>query len=337
MSDNTKLKGNFGNVYLIAYSADGIHSYFTVGVGQNGPYNDDDFDCEVIDGDAWKYESGCGGCIESAIEQYAKHADQGNLVWVDFDLLSKLGLEFADEIKAKFLKSPKRLVEADAKSGKDPRKIDNETMSGFCHCTICGQMVDENDSMCAHLIYTTNGTDDYAGIGNDDIKVAWYALRYMGKELAAGLVDYDGPSYGAWDRLSPPDGEGMDDESDVDEWCAHLQKEFGFCPSSQDDAMMVWRGIQLLWSINHAAREKMTDEMAKLREMVQAYPYDTAATKRPIHKDDLPITIDGMEILKSRYYGEDFIGLLSDGSKIELIGLFVDHVSMEIQEDENEY
>ena len=335
MKEKKQPKGKFGNVYLIDYSPDGIHSYFTVGVGKNGPYNDDNFDCEVINGEPYQYKSGGGGDVESIVKQYAGYPSNCEDCWVDFDLLSKMEIEFSDQTKALFLAKPRLLVTADSKSGKNPLKIENETYSGFCHCSICGHMVDENDSMCSHLIYTPFGTDEYAGIGNDDLKFAWYALRYIGKERAMACVEY---KYGwsFWEDCSPFDGEDIEDDDVITEWCGNLLDAFGFCPSSIDDAIAVWRGMQLLGSIDNEAREKMPDDMAKLKEMILNYPYETAATKRPIHKEDLPITIDGKEIAKSLYYGEDFIGVLPDGSKMELVGLFVDHVSMEIENSDEE-
>jgi len=330
-------KGKFGNVYMIDYSDDGIHAYYTVGMGSNGPYNDDNFDCEIIDGEPYKYNSGGGGDVEAIINQSADYPKNYNDCWVDFDLLSKMGLEFSEEIKSIFLTEPRLLVTADPKSGKNPLKIENETYSGFCHCSICGHMVDENDRMCNHIVYTPHGTDEYAGIGNDDIKSVWYALRYVGKEYALGCIDY---VYGrSWlYETGAFDGEDIDDTEDDDrilEWCSVLKDSCGFCPATVEDAIMVWRGAQILDTIDNQAREKLSDDMAKIKAMILAYPWETAATKRPIHKDDLPITVDGRTITKDAYRS-DFTGLLEDGATIDLTTVFIDHISMEVNEDENE-
>jgi hypothetical protein len=330
MNDMKTREGKFGNVYLIDYSTGGIHSYSTVGMGSNGPYNDDHYDCEIIDGEPYHYKSGGGGNVKEIIEREAEYPENCKDMWIDFGLLSSLGLEFPDETRAKFLPEPRLLVTGNPEHGMNPLDIQNETYAGFCTCSICGPLVDENDMMCDHLVYTPFGTDEYAGIGNDDIRCAWYALRYIGKDAAMSCVEYQYSSW--WRDMNPFSGEDIERDDVIAEWCEDLKSQYGFCPATIEDAIMVWRGVQLLGSIDNEAREKMPDGMAKLREIIGAYPYESSKEKRPISKEDLPITVDGVEIVRTQYNGDDFVGVKPDGSTIDLTTIFIDHVSMETKE-----
>lgn len=258
----------------------------------------DVWDVELIGDSYWRYNFG-GGYVEAPTEP-------DDSTWVDWKFFEDRGEKFTDEFKAGFLQE---LPVFDDET--EPMEYCHETDDGFCFCSYCGTMLDENMSMCHHLTYMREGTDSYAGCGNDDYRYVRYAWRFIPFKSDV-LQEIKDKSLSFGYRLKGsvlPDLlaeiAGCDGDSIFHDYYHEQMQELYSCKIDEEYFDGIHRGLVFLESIT--CKEFWADEKAhtELVTMLESLNEEHELAHRPMMQDETraPVLDDEGKLLC--YQGSD--------------------------------
>ena len=242
-----------------------------------------EWDIELIGDSYWRYCSG-GGYVTAPTEP-------DDATWVDWKFFEDRGEKFTDEFKAGFLQV---LPVFDDET--EPMEYCHETDDGFCFCKYCGTLLDENMSMCHHLTYMREGTDSYAGCGNDDYRYVRYAWRFIPfKADVLQEIKDKSLSFGYRNRSILPqllaEISGCDGDSiEHDDYHEQMQELYS-CEISEDYFDGIHRGLVFLASI--PCKEFREDEKshAELVTMLESLNEEHELAHRPMMQDETRVPV----------------------------------------------